>query len=88
MARRSGLDSAGRFGTAIRRAPTLQHAVELARDLVPMHNSGARYWIVEDGASVRLCRRFRTKETRFRQADLLTVALMVDLVRVVAGPDW
>jgi AraC-like DNA-binding protein len=88
VAARSGFGSVGRFGVAIRRAPTLLRAIETARDLVPMHNSGARCWLVEEGASVRLCRRLRVKETRFGQHDLLTVTLMVDLVRAVAGPDW
>ena len=88
VARRSGLESAGRFGTSIRGAPTLHAAVQTARDLVPAHNSGARYWLVDEGASVRLCRRFRNTETAFRQVDLLSIALMISLVRMVAGREW
>jgi AraC-like DNA-binding protein len=88
VARRAGFGSGGQFGAAIARQPTLQKAIETACLMVPSHNSGARYWLAHEGASVRLCRRFRVQDARFRQADLLVVALMIDLVRSVAGPQW
>jgi AraC-like DNA-binding protein len=88
VARKAGLATVGRFGVAIGRAPTLYRALETACELVAMHNSGARYWLVPEGAAVRFCRRFRDRQGDYRQGDLLTVALMIELVRVVAGPTW
>ena len=89
VARRSGLErGGGKFGARVRRAPTLYKAFHTACVTVSTHNSGARYWLVEEGASVRFCRRFRGQEGDFRQSDLLLVALMIDLVRAVAGPQW
>ena len=70
------------------RAPTLHAALEAARYGVSTHNSAAQYWTVVQGDSVRLCRRFAGTEREFRQADLLTLVLMVDIVRAVAGPQW
>jgi nitroreductase len=54
LARRSGLRAAGSFGAAIFHAPTLHAALETARDAVHGHNSGAQYWTVLEGDSVRL----------------------------------
>jgi AraC-like DNA-binding protein len=88
LAQRFGLGCVGAFGAAIRHAPTLHAALEAARHGVQGHNSAAQYWTVLDGDSVRLCRRIRSAERRFRQSDLLTVALMADVVRAVAGPQW
>ncbi len=88
VAEREGIESVGGFGAAIRSAPTLQRAIETARDLVCMHDSGARYWLVLEGDSAKLCRRIRDQGDDFRQADLFTIGLLVKLVRSVAGPDW
>lgn len=88
LASRSGLAGVGAFGTAIAQAPTLNAALDVARYGVTGHNSGAQYWTVLEGEDVRLCRRFRSTDQSFRQADLLTIALMVGLVRGVAGPGW
>jgi AraC-like DNA-binding protein len=88
VAQRFGLESAGRFGTAIRRAPTLQRAIETTCNQVVTHNSGARFWLAHEGESVRLCRRFRNQDPEFRQSDLLVLALMISAVRVAAGPAW
>ena len=88
VARRSGLESIGGFGTGIRGARTLQHAIATTRDTVVCHNSGVRYWAVTEGESVRLCLRWRRSADCLRQLDLFSLALMVDLVRLVAGVDW
>jgi AraC-like DNA-binding protein len=88
VARRSGIESTGRFGRAIRDARTLRTAIQTARDMAPAHSNGERYWLRDEGASVRFCRRLRRIDGAFRQIDLFSVALMVDLVRLVAGPRW
>jgi len=88
IARRAGIEGIGAFGQSIARAPTLHAALEAARYGVVRHNSGAQYWTSAQGDSVRLCRRFAGNERQFRQADLLTVALMIGLLRTVAGADW
>lgn len=88
LASRSGLAGVGAFGTAIAQAPTLNAALDVARFGVSGHNSGAQYWTILEGENARLCRRFRSAGQGFRQADLFTIALMVALVRGVAGPDW
>ena len=88
MARRQGLDLVGEFGRSIRHAPTLYGAVSVICGMVTMHNSGARFWLAPEGDSVRLCRRFRCEGGAFRQSDLVSIELMVQAVRSVAGPDW
>jgi len=88
VAQRSGMGCAGSFGELMMRAPTLHAALEAARYGVATHNSAAQYWTVLQGDSVRLCRRFAGTEREFRQADLLTMVLMVGIIRTVAGPQW
>lgn len=78
----------GTFGAAIGAARTLGQAFAAARDRVASHNSAASYWVTLDGASARICRRLRDDSAESRQADLFTVALMTQLVRLAAGPDW
>lgn len=78
----------GTFGAAIGAARTLGQAFAAARDKVASHNSAASYWVAYDGASARICRRLRDDTAESRQADLFTVALMAQLVRLAAGPDW
>ena len=88
FARDAGLEVLGPFGRAMLRAGTLHEAMQVAVCDVDQHNSGAHYWIVPDGAFVRFCRRIRMDDTGFRQADLFTVSLMMQLVQRVAGEDW
>lgn len=88
FARDVGLGVLGPFGRAMLRAGTLHEAMQVAVGDVDAHNSGAHYWIVPDGAFVRFCRRIRVDDSGFRQADLFTVSLMLQLVQRVAGEDW
>ena len=88
VAAREDLECVGRFGVAIRRAPTLQRALETTRDLVRLHDSGERYWFVPEGDSVRFCRRVRGQGDAFRQGDLFTIGLMIKIVRLAAGAGW
>lgn len=88
FARRMGLKVLGPFGQAMARAETLDQAMKVAVGQIDDHNTGARYWIVPEGAFVRFRRRLRVDSTDFRQADLLTVALMMQLVQRVAGDEW
>lgn len=88
VARHDGLLAVGPFGRAMLSAPTLFAAMQAAVTHIDAHNSGATYWIAPDGSSVRFCRRFRVEVTAFRQADLFTIELMLQLVRRVAGGDW
>jgi len=88
FARDAGLEVLGPFGRAMLRAGTLHEAMQVAVGEIDEHNSGARYWIVPDGAFVRFCRRIRVDDTGFRQADLFTVSLMMQLVQRVAGGEW
>ena len=88
VAQQHGLLAVGPFGGAMLGAPTLYAAMRAAITNIDAHNSGATYWIAPDGSSVRFCRRFRVSDPCFRQADLFTVELMMQLVQRVAGPDW
>jgi len=88
VARQDGLLAVGPFGRAMLSAPTLYAAMQAAVAHIDRHNSGASYWIAPDGSSARFCRRFRVEGTAFRQADLFTIELMLQLVRRVAGGDW
>ncbi len=88
VARQDGLLAVGPFGRAMLSAPTLYAAMQAAVTHIDGHNSGATYWIAPEGSSVRFCRRFRVEGTAFRQADLFSLELMLQLVRRVAGGDW
>jgi AraC-like DNA-binding protein len=88
LARRQGFDLVGEFGRSIRSAPTLYGAVSVICSMATMHNSGARFWLAPEGDSVLLCRRFRCEGGAFRQSDLISIELMVNAMRFVAGPDW
>ncbi|MEW6268021.1 MAG: helix-turn-helix domain-containing protein [Thermodesulfobacteriota bacterium] len=88
VGQQSTVGALGMFGAAIGAARTLGQAFAAARDQVVSHNSAASYWVVYDGGSARICRRFREGTAESRQADLFTVALMTQLVRLAAGLDW
>jgi len=76
------------FGRLITQSSTLGEAITTVQRIVASHNSGATYWLTREGDEARLSRRFGIGERAFRQADLMTVALMIQLIRMVAGPQW
>jgi AraC-like DNA-binding protein len=84
----TGVETLGMFGAAIRSAVTLGDALRTASAAVAGYNSSASYWVTLAGDRARFCRRFRDVTSTSRQIDLFTVAVMINLVRVVAGPDW
>jgi AraC-like DNA-binding protein len=86
--RRSGLRSLGLFGEAIRQSLTLFEAIKAAQALVAGHNSGARYWLSEGGEKAGLHRRFVGIGESSRQADLFTLALMIEQVGLASGGQW
>lgn len=88
IAERSAIGSLGVFGATVRAQPTLKRAIETATLLVSSYDSGERVWTVPERDGVRVCRRVRSVDGCFRQADLFTLGLMVDLVRSAAGPEW
>lgn len=88
VAERTPFESLGVFGALTRSQPTLKKAIETAIALVASYDSGERVWTVHERDGVRIRRRVRVADERFRQADLFTFGLIVNLVRVAAGPQW
>jgi len=88
VAQHDGLLAVGPFGRAMLSAPTLYAAMQVAVTNVDEHNTGSTYWLAPEGPVVRFCRRLRIERVEFRQADLFSVELMIQLVQRASGPDW
>jgi AraC-like DNA-binding protein len=87
-AQESAFASNSGFFLRISRARTLSEAFATIEALVRAHNSGAQYWIKQQGDRVRICRRMTPDAIPSPQSDLFTVMMMVGLVRQAAGPEW
>lgn len=88
VARRGGWEDLGSFGRAVGRATTLERALTLLRDTMRFHSSGAHVWFMLEGPTGRVRQRWRMRAGRFRQLDLFSTALLIDLVRRAAGHRW
>ena len=78
----------GTFGRLIRGAPTLGEALEAIVQHHPAFNSSGRVWVDSHGADVELCQVFTNVDERWRQTAFYVLTLMVNVVRLAAGPAW
>jgi AraC-like DNA-binding protein len=83
-----GLETMGTFGGAIRGATTIGDTARTASAAVSSFNSSASHWVTLDGDRARLCRRLVEADASSVHVDLVAIAIMVNLLRRAAGPDW
>lgn len=84
-----GLEALGVFGTTICAAPTLRDALRIAVAERRLFSSSSRLWLREQGADVKLCHAFATGgDPVWRQAEHYVLRLLVEVLRLGAGPAW
>jgi AraC-like DNA-binding protein len=81
------IDALGVFGRLIRRSPTFGEAIEIAVRMTRLFSSGVERWLEHEGDQVRLCQRFDDGPAGHAQAEQYCVMLILNLLRVAAGPD-
>jgi len=83
------LTNLGLFGLFVLHSPTLGAAVRKMTQVTSYYNSAQRIWIERWNDKVRLCQRFAMRLSGGRQyGEQFTTMLLVDAVRVFAGPRW
>lgn len=87
-ARRTGVASLGERGRRLRRSVTLLAAIRALLESQEAWNTGARFWLVPEGAQMRLVQRASWRAVPSRQADLATLIWMLEIVSSAAGPGW
>lgn len=84
-----GLEALGVFGTTICAAPTLRDALRVAVADRRLFSSSSRLWLSRQGADVALCHAFPTRgDPLWRQAEHYVLRLLVEVLRLGAGPTW
>jgi AraC-like DNA-binding protein len=81
------IESLGMYGQLIRRSRTLGDAIGTLVHLAQSFNSGERWWIERSRNTVRLCHRFTEPlGPEDAQVEHYTIAMVVNLIRLAAGP--
>jgi AraC-like DNA-binding protein len=79
----------GMFGALVTGRKNLREAIDTVIDAVALESSAERIWLECRGDRVRLCHALDLSGTAgLRHGDLFTVMLLVNLVRLAAGPSW
>ena len=80
-------EALGTFGRLVRRAQTLEDALDIALRNMPAFDSGTRWWLERDGTLVRLCHALvDARDGAHRRAGEYRSSLAMNLVRLAAGP--
>ena len=83
------VDALGTFGRLIARADTLEQAIATLIRAAPAFDSGSRYWLTRQGDRTWLCHQFRDGlAAPSRQADHYWLMVVLNVVRLAAGPSW
>jgi AraC-like DNA-binding protein len=83
------IDALGSFGRLLRQSLTVHEAIETARRIGPAFNSGEHLWLGREGGEPRFCHRFTDgHEAGSRQANLYSLMIQLNFLRLAAGPDW
>jgi len=82
------IDALGVFGGLIRRSRTVHEALHTAIRTMPAFNSGVRYRLTHDGHRVRVRPEFVDGIDAHRQADEYCSMLVLNVLRLAAGPRW
>jgi len=83
------IEALGTFGRLIRRSGTLGEAVEATIRHHPSYSSNGRMWLADRGDAVELCQAFVSRwDADWAPASHYILTLMIQIVRLAAGPDW
>ena len=83
------IETLGTFGRLIRRSHTLGEAVETTIRHHPSYSSNGRMWLVDRGDDVEFCQAFVSRwDADWAPASHYILTLMIQVVRLAAGPDW
>ena len=86
---RTGLTSLGSFGRAVTSAPTLAEAIETARRLMPSVHTARAFQLSCSGTQAQFASRVNDAQLAPTPwEDTYVLLLMIELVRMAAGPDW
>lgn len=79
----------GAFGRLISGSQTLFEALSTASRLIPLYNSALRIWLEPWGTTWRVCHHMEGSVGRGREfADQFTTGMLIDCIRLAAGPRW
>jgi AraC-like DNA-binding protein len=83
------IDALGFFGRAIRRARTLEEALDTVLATMDAFNSGERWGLKHRGNRTWLQHKYLDRfDGGFGQADQYTLSLGISVLRLAAGPRW
>jgi AraC-like DNA-binding protein len=82
------IETLGTFGRLIRRSRTLGEAIAATIRHHPSYSSNGRMWLVDRGDEVEFCQAFVSRwDQNWAPASHYILTLMVQIVRLAAGPD-
>jgi AraC-like DNA-binding protein len=89
VGQRTQIADLGAYGRLLCQSLTLHDAIHTGIHMIATYTSGERFWLEEHGEQVWLCRSFLDHlGTGVQHADLFTVMLMINLIRMAAGSQW
>jgi AraC-like DNA-binding protein len=89
VGQRTQIGDLGAFGRLLCQTLTLHDAIHTGIHMIVTYTSGERFWLEEQGDQVWLCRNFIDRpDVGIQHADLFSVMVMINLIRLVAGSQW
>jgi AraC-like DNA-binding protein len=88
-AAQSHISGLGLFGRILMQSASLNIALDKASRLIPLYNSGQRIWIEAWQGQARVCHSLpKIAGTGRRFGNQFTMLMIIDLMRLAAGPKW
>lgn len=89
VGQRTQIADLGAYGRLLCQSLTLYDALHTGIHLVATYTSGERFWLEEHGEQMWICRNFVGSPTaELQQADHFSIMVMINLIRMAAGPEW
>lgn len=89
VGQRTSIAHLGAYGRLLSQSLTLHDAINKGIHMVPTYTSGERFWLEEHGDQIWICRRFvDTLDRNMQHADHFSVMVIINLIRMAAGPQW
>lgn len=89
IGQRTQIADLGTYGRLLCQSPTLHDAINTGIHMLPTYTSGERFWLKEQGDHVWLCRNFVDGlGAGLEQADHFSMMVVINLIRMAAGPQW
>jgi AraC-like DNA-binding protein len=83
------LEQLGAFGRLVCRSLTLKEALAKISRMISLFDSAKKIWLEPWGTRVRLCHRYAPSVGVGREyGDQFTIMMLIDCIRLVAGPRW